>query len=86
MIRVEFFDVARARAGTASVDVEASTLDEALRAAAAACPGLVPEIVQDGRLAEHWRASLNGREFLEAGDAPLEPGDAVLILSALVGG
>ena len=86
MIRVEFFDVARARAGTGAVDVEAGTLGDALRAAVAACPGLEPEIIRDGRLARHWRASLNGREFLDDPDARLEPGDAVLVLSALAGG
>ncbi len=86
MIRVEFFDVARSRAGVEAVEVEAATLGEALRAAAEQCPGLSPEIVRDGVLAEHWRASRNGREFLTGPEASLEPGDAVLILSAIAGG
>jgi len=86
LIRVEFFDVARARAGVASVEVEAATLGDALRAAAVLCPALDPEIVSDGALAPHWRASLDGERFLDDPDTPLPEGASVLVLSALAGG
>jgi len=78
--------VARVRAGTDQIDVEGATLGDVLRAAAAACPGLVPDVILNGALTTHWRASLNGREFLASPEAPVSPGDAVIILSALAGG
>ena len=86
MIRVEFFDIARARAGVAAIDVEAGTVREALTAAAARCPGLSPEIVREGALAPHWRASVNGAAFVTDPDTRLAAGDALLLLSALAGG
>jgi molybdopterin-guanine dinucleotide biosynthesis protein A len=85
-VRVELFEGARQRAGLAAVDVEARTLGEALSALAERCPGLVPEVVQGGRLAPHWRASINGTQFVVRPETPLSDGDAVLILSALAGG
>ncbi len=86
MIRVEFYDVARVRAEANAVDVEGSTLREVLRAAALRCPGLQGEVVDDGTLTRHWRASRNGSVFLADPDTPLDDGDAVLVLSALAGG
>ena len=86
MIRVEFFDVARVRAGVASIEVQAATMSEALAAAAARCPGLEPDVLRGGLLAPHWRASLNGAAFVDDPSLPLSPGDALLILSALAGG
>ncbi len=86
MIRVELYDVARLRAGTDVVEVEAATLREALVALTARHPQLDPEIVRDGALTAHWRASLDGRRFLSDPDTPLPDGAAVLILSALAGG
>ena len=85
-VRVEFFEGARTRAGLPSVEVEATTLGEALAAAERTCPGLAPDVVRAGRLAPHWRASVNGRGFVEDPATPLAPGDAVLLLSALAGG
>jgi molybdopterin-guanine dinucleotide biosynthesis protein A len=85
-VRVELFDVARLRAGRESVDVGAATLAEAVSAAAAACPGLVPEIVLGGVLSPHFRASLGGERFVDDPLTPLVPGDSVLLLSAQSGG
>ena len=86
MIRVELFGVARARAGTACVEVEARTLGEALAALARACPGLEPEVVRGGVLTEHYVASRDGREFLADPAAPLAAGESLLILGAQAGG
>jgi len=85
-VRVELYEGARQRAGLAALEVEAATLGEALLALGARCPGLVPEVVEGGRLAPHWRASVNGRQFVVAPETPLTDGDALLILSALAGG
>jgi len=85
-VRIEFYDVARLRAGARSADVRAATLAEAVRSAAGACPGLVPEVVRDGRLTEHFRANLSGDRFVEDGLTPLVEGDSILLLSAQSGG
>jgi molybdopterin-guanine dinucleotide biosynthesis protein A len=88
-VRVEFFDVARIRAGAAFVDVEGRTLGEALADAASRCPGIVPEIVADpavGALSPHFRASLGGRLFVDAPSTPLAEGDSVLLINAQAGG
>jgi molybdenum cofactor guanylyltransferase len=85
-VRVELYDLARMRAGTAAVEVEAATLGEAVREAAARLPGLVPDVVREGRLTAHFRANLRGERFVEDPATPLHDGDAVLLLSAQSGG
>jgi molybdopterin converting factor small subunit len=86
VIRVEFYDVARVRAGTAAIEVDGATLRDVLSAAAARCPGLRDDVIADGVLTRHWRASRNGSTFLSDPDTRLTAGDAVLVLSALAGG
>ena len=86
IVHIEFYDLARVRAGVASLDVEARTLGEALREAAERIPALAGEIVTDGRLVQHWRANVNGERFVEAPGTPLPPGSSVLLLSAQAGG
>jgi len=86
-MRIELFGIARARAGREAVDVEAGSLGEALRALAATCPGLEPEVVDGaGRLTDSFLASLNGAAFVRDEATPLEAGDKLLILSAQSGG
>jgi molybdopterin-guanine dinucleotide biosynthesis protein A len=86
VVRVEFFDVARMRAGVPSIEVEATTLGEALREAAERLPSLAPDVVREGRLAEHWRVSVDGGRFVTDPATPVPPGGAVLLLSAQSGG
>lgn len=83
---LELYGIARRRAGTESVSVAAGTLSEALAALERAHPSLAGEVVADGRLTAHWRASLDGRAFVDAPDTPLADGARVLILSGLAGG
>lgn len=85
-VRVEFYEGARQRAGVGQVDVVAATLGEALAAVERQFPRLAPDVVTGGRLAPHWRASVNGRGFVEDPATALSDGDAVLLLSALAGG
>ncbi|MCE9634614.1 MAG: molybdenum cofactor guanylyltransferase [Planctomycetes bacterium] len=85
-VRVEFYDVARLRAGTAAIEVEAATLGDALREAAERLPALVPDVIRDGRLLEHWRANIDGERFVDDPELPLRSGSAVLLLSAQAGG
>ncbi len=86
MIRVELYEVARRLAGVASLEVEASTLGEALQAVRLRYPVLEPDVIVGRRLAPQWRASRNGREWIEDPDTPLEVGDALVLVSALAGG
>jgi molybdopterin converting factor small subunit len=83
---LELYGIARRRAGRESVAVDAKTLGEALAALERAHPALSGEVVAAGRLAPHWRASVEGQAFVEAPETPLAPGARVLLLSALAGG
>jgi molybdopterin converting factor small subunit len=83
---VEFFGVPRLRAGRSQVTVAARTLEEALAAVSAACPGLTGLVREDGGLAPHYLVSIDGRQFVSDLDQALRPGDRVLLLSADAGG
>jgi molybdopterin converting factor small subunit len=86
-VNVELFGIARARAGVERVAVDAATLGDALRAAASACPGLVPEVISaDGRLTENFLASLNGERFVSDPALALADDDTLLVLGAHAGG
>ncbi|MCK6458720.1 MAG: MoaD/ThiS family protein [Planctomycetes bacterium] len=85
-MRIELFGIARARAGRETIDVEAGSLGEAIRALARACPGVVPEVVEDGRLTDSYLASLNGDRFVKDPELRLAKGDTLLILGAQAGG
>ncbi len=85
-VTVEFFDVARLRAGRPSCEVRAASLGEAVAAAAIECPGLVGDVVQGGALSPHFRANLRGEQFVDDAATPLRDGDRVLLLSAQAGG
>ena len=85
-MRFELFGIARARAGREAVDTDAATLGASLRQLAEICPGLVPEILHDGALANGYLASLNGDRFVSDGATPVGDSDTVLILGAQAGG
>jgi hypothetical protein len=86
VIRIELYERARQLAGVEAVDVEAATLGEALAAAARAHPALEGPVIHHGRLAPHWRASLDGRAFVEDPATPLPADGTVILISALAGG
>mgnify|MGYP002623414654 CR=1 FL=1 len=86
-VRVELFDLARARAGAAVVSVHASTVGGALLALADRCPSLVPDVLDaDGCPGPHWRVSLDAERFVADRDTPVDARSRVLLLSALAGG
>ena len=87
-MRVELFGIARLRAGTGLVELDlgACDLDSAVRALAAACPTLVPDVIADGRLSDSYVANLNGQAFLSDGATPIAKDDTLLILAAHAGG
>ena len=83
-VRVEFYGLARLRAGVAELTAEAGTVGEALGAAQAACPGL--RVLRDSRVSPEFLVSVGGRRFTADPDEPLADGDAVLVLGADAGG
>jgi len=85
-MRIELFGIARARAGREALDVDAGSLGDAIRALARECPGVVPEVVADGRLTDAFLASLNGVRFVADPELALANDDTVLILGAHAGG
>jgi sulfur-carrier protein len=85
-VRVELYEVARQLAGTDALEVEATTLGEALRAVAARHPALEGAVISGDHLARHWRASLGGHRFVDDPATPLPAGVSLLLLSALAGG
>lgn len=86
MIRVELYEVARRLAGVADLQVEATTLGQALDAVRTRYPMLEPDVIVGDRLAPQWRASRNGREWIEDPATQLKDGDALVLVSALAGG
>ena len=85
-MRIELFGIARARAGTGVVVVDAATLGAAMRALQEACPSLAPEVIADGRLTDGFLASLNGHAFVRDESTALAGSDSLLILGAQMGG
>lgn len=85
-VSIELYEIARLLAGAAVVSVEAATLGEALRQLGLLHPELEGRVVEEGRLAPHWRASVDGRIFVEDPATPLADGASVVIVSALAGG
>jgi molybdopterin converting factor small subunit len=83
---VEFFGMARARAGRANLPLRAATARAALTEVRAACPGLADLCRAGGALAPHYLLSLDGERFLGDLDEPLPPGAHLLLLSADAGG
>ena len=85
-VRIEFYGIARHRAGCESIDVEAATLGDALQAAADRLPRFGTDCVDAGAPAKGFLASINGDRFTTDASTALASNDAVLILSADVGG
>jgi molybdopterin converting factor small subunit len=86
MITVELYGVPRLRAGVARVDVDASTVATALQALARSCPRLTASILTPDGIHPAYRLSINGDRFVTDPATPLADGDALLLLSADVGG
>jgi hypothetical protein len=84
-ITIEFYGMARRRAGRADLSLHAATLAEALAGAAHDCSGLTG-LLDDGKLSSHYLVSVNAGPFLTDLRAALGPGDRVLVISADAGG
>ncbi len=85
-IRVEFYGIARQRAGREFAEVQAQSLASALEQLAQRFPEFARTCVANGKLANGITANVNGDVFVSNGDCPLNEGDTLLILSADAGG
>jgi molybdopterin converting factor small subunit len=85
-VTVEFYGIARERAGVESAPAEGRRLSEVLGHLAARFPRLAETCLDDGRLRAGYIANLNGEQFVTDPTTVLAAGDRVLILSADVGG
>jgi molybdopterin converting factor small subunit len=83
-ITVEFYGLARLRAGRAELSVEAETVGEALVEADAACPNL--HALSDTGLSRNYRVSIGGKRFIENLAEALLDRDTLLIFGADAGG
>lgn len=85
-ITVEFFGIARRRAGIERLQIDADTLGAALDVLADHLPTWAESCLDDGELTGAYLSSRNGMQFLTDRDDRLNDGDSLLILSADVGG
>jgi len=86
MVTIELYGVPRLRAGKARLSVEARNVGEAIGALGRECPALNGTVLDGGRVNTAYRLSVNGERFVSDVDAPLADGDALIVLSADVGG
>jgi len=84
-MHVEFLGIPRQRAGVAQLQIEATTLRQALSVVRMQVPALQELITADG-LHPSLAANLNGDYFVNDLDTSLKEDDHLLILSADVGG
>jgi molybdopterin converting factor small subunit len=84
MVRVEFYGLARLRAGRAELIVDAATIGAALAAADAACPELQSR--REIGLSPEYRVSVGGRYFTDNPGELLADGESLLVLGADAGG
>ena len=87
---VEFFGIARRRAGRTRIVVcqglESTRLGDVLLAAAERLPELAGECLDGSRPQDGYLANVNARRFTVDPDTPLQAGDHVLLLAADAGG
>jgi molybdopterin converting factor small subunit len=85
-VRIEFFGIARERAGVSDIHIEAGSLGDALAQAGMRLPAFAETCLSGGALAAGYVANVNGDRFVTDPDVALRPGDSVLILHADSGG
>ncbi len=85
-VTVEFFGIARQRAGVARVEINAASVGEAFDRLSPQLPEWADECLSDGQLKPLYLANLNSRTFVTDRSQPLQDGDHLLILAADAGG
>jgi hypothetical protein len=85
-VTVEFFGMARHRAGRSELCAAGHTIGDLLESVIAQCPRLAGLVFDTGQLSRHYLISLDGERFVDDPAAPVPPGCRVLILGADPGG
>jgi len=85
-VDVEFFGIARARAGVARTIANGECLGDVLADLAARFPALGETCIDERSLRPSFTANLGGRRFVTAAETPLVEGETVLLLSVDAGG
>jgi molybdopterin converting factor small subunit len=85
-VTVEFYGVARSRAGRPTLTLAPGTISEVLAMVEQACPRLAGLRQPDGGLSPLYLLSVNGQTFVDQLAQKVEAGDRVLLLSADAGG
>lgn len=83
---MEFFGVARSRAGVASVTLDADCLQEVLVQLQDQLPSLAELCIDNGELSPGWLLNINGTAFTRDLNLPLTDGDSALLMPADAGG
>ena len=87
---VEFFGIARQRAGRTQIVVcrgqEVGRLGDVFLAVGLELPGLAEECLDGPRPREGYLANINACRFTTDPDVPVQAGDQVLLLAADAGG
>ena len=86
MIVVELYGLPRLRAGAERIELAAGRLEVLLATLALALPGLVPDIIADGKLTEHALIAIDGRSLLVDPGAEIPDGAVLVMISAQAGG
>lgn len=86
MVTVELYGLPRQRAGAERCEVPPGPLHAVLLALADALPGLVPDILCEGRLTEHALVAVDGRDLLVDPNAEIADGAVLVLISAQAGG
>jgi molybdenum cofactor guanylyltransferase len=86
-VHVELFGIPRRRAGVSRLEVEGTTLHEALLALARACPALTGSVLTvEGNVQPAAIVSVNGNRFTTEPTTPLSDGDTLILLDVECGG
>ena len=89
-IRVEFFGIARERAGQNELKIDVDSLPlplgEVLRCVASRVPMLGRELIAEGKLHPSLAINVDGARFVRDPQTMIRDGQSVLILSADAGG
>jgi molybdopterin converting factor small subunit len=85
-ITIEFYGIARQRAGCAAIEVEAASVSAALDAAVEQCPRLAECYSPVTGLRTGYLLNLRGEQFLSDLSTPLTDEDCLLLLSSDAGG
>jgi sulfur-carrier protein len=89
-IRVEFYGIARQRAGVSSLEVgltgDSMRLADLFQELAHLLPRFGEECIADGRLRAALGANVDGVRFVSDPQTPIRDGECLLIVSADAGG